>query len=394
LILRRNNAIFNEKYFMKVHLVRSEEYPRHRFKTITEILNKFPGPVKFIFRDEDIAEEAEDEETDYNKPGDYGNRIGNEIYGNILLDWDEHFRKCEEFRVQNKKVKPYDLVVLFTDYGNKPNWFSAWDPSGKMNFFIQTSRWDQYIEARSCYPIIYELATIPLIISTWENLEDIKKIAHKVPRGCPLDYCHVKQEIELRLRTGDVCPDCLEEMKRKNIDAGLARQVFTILDHVRDQVLFRRHFGITGQLSRINIEIENSTIIFTDIGNIPVKLPAREMAFYLFFLWHPEGVEFRNLNRHYEELRNIYKRFSMEVPLPKFENSLVNMTKNELPNSKSWLVNSIKEKLEYTIGEEIAPFYIISRKPARRKGEFIHFIGLDRSLVTIDQQSFNPLRQF
>jgi len=125
---------------MRVDLVRSEEYPCHRFRTIIEILKGFKGPVRFLFRDEDIAENMDDEAEEYDGPGGYGNRIGNELYGNILLDWDEHFSKCEKFREQNKKIKPNDLVVLFTDYGNKDNWFSSWDPSGKMNFFIQTSR--------------------------------------------------------------------------------------------------------------------------------------------------------------------------------------------------------------------------------------------------------------
>lgn len=379
---------------MKVHLVRSEEYPRHRFRTIIEILKGFEGPIKFLFRENDIAENMDDETEEYDGPGGYGNRIGNELYGNIRLDWNEHFSKCERFREQNKKIKPDELVVLFTDYGNKDNWFSSWDPAGKLNFFIQTSRWDDYVDARSCYPILYELATIPLIISTWKNLDEVIAASHEEPRGCPLDYCREKTEIELRLRTGDVCPDCRKVMMSKGIDPKLARQVFDILDHVRDQVLFRKRFNITKQLSRINIETETSRLVFLDMGNIPVKLAAREMAFYLFFLWHPEGVDFKDLHRYVDEIRKMYYCFSREVPLPVFENRLQGMLRNELPNSKSWLTGSIKKSLEYAITEEIAAFYIIDRKPARRRGEFIHFIGLDRSLVTINGQPFNPLRPF
>jgi len=375
---------------MNVHLVRGEEYPRHRFRTITEILKKFKGPVKFIYREEDIAEKTEEDETEYDMPGGYGNRIGNELYGNILLDWQEHFGKCEEFRRQDKEIKQDDLVVLFTDYGNKENWFSSWDPSGNLNFFIQTSRWDEFVEARSCYPIIYELATMPLIISTWKNLDEVTAASHDEPRGCPLDYCRDKREVELRLRTGDVCPACLDEMTRKKIDPELAKQVFGILDHVREQVLFKKRFAVTRQLSGINIDLENSTLIFTDIGNIPVYLPAREMTLYLFFLWHPEGVRFNDLPMHIDEIRKIYKYFSIEVELPKFENALLGMIGSE----RSRVTHSIKTSLEYAIGEEIAPFYIIDRKPGKRRGEYIHFIGLDRSLVRINGRAFNPARQF
>lgn len=380
---------------MNVHLVRSGEYPRQRFKTIIEILKDFTGPVKFLFRDEDIAEDMDDEEEEYDGSGDYGNRIGNELYGNIKLEWSEHFKKCEEFRKQNEKIKDDELVVLFTDYGNKDNWFSSWDPSGKLNFFIQTSRWDDYVDARSCFPIIYELATIPLIISTWKNLEEVIAASHKEPRGCPLDYCGEKKQIELRLRTGDVCPDCLKEIKSKGIDPKLARQVFDILDHVRDQVLFRKRFDITGQPSRINIETETSRLVFLDMGNIPVRLAAREMTFFLFFLWHPEGVKFNDLHRHKDELRRLYEHFSRDASLTSLEDALLRMIRTDgQPNSRSEVVSRIKAQLSYAIGEELAPFYLIDRRQAGRKGEYIHFIGLDRELVTINRQPFNPNRPF
>lgn len=379
---------------MNVHLVRSEEYPRNRFSTIIEVLKDFKGPVKFLFRDEDIAEDMDDEAEEYDGPGGYGNRIGNELYGNIKLDWREHFKKCEDFREQHKEIKLNDLVVLFTDYGNEANWFSAWDTSGKRNFFIQTSRWDKYIEARSCFPILYELATIPLIISTWKNLEEVTAAAHKEPRGCPLDYCLEKTEIGLRLRTGDVCHDCREVMIRNRIDPKLARQVFAILDHVREQVLFRNRFGITRQLSRINIETGDSRIVFIDMGNIPVKLAAREMTFFLFFLWHPEGVKFNDFHRHKEELRRLYEFFSRDASITSIEHTFQKMISNEPSNQKSWVVGSIKRQLTYTIGEELAPFYLINRRPAERRGEYIHLIELDRNMVTIDGQPFNQSRRF
>jgi len=184
-------------------------------------------------------------------------------------------------------------------------------------------------------------------------------------------------------------------MKKKKIDQNLARQVFAIMDHVRDQVLFRKRFDITKQLSRINIEIGDSRIIFLDMDNIPVRLAAREMTFFLFFLWHPEGVKFNDLHRHKDELRRFYERFSRDASLTSVEDALLRMIRNDgQPNSRSEVVNRIKMQLQYAIAEELAPFYLIDRRPAERKGEYLHFIALDRGLVTIDGQPFNPQRPF
>lgn len=372
---------------MKVHLIRSEEISTRRFRTIVGIAEKVKGPIEFIVRTEDIVRDP----TDDNEENVDQDRPEQKINPTLeITECSRLFGFCEEFRSQNKNINDEELVVYFTDHPNEINWFSSWDPTGKLNFFIQTSGWENFVESEFCYPVVYELITIPLYLSVCSNLEEVEAMAHyDWPRGCPFDFCGDKIQVLLRLRTGDVCPDCREKMIEKKIDPAIARQVFAVLEEIRSQMLFRKRFGITGTLSRMDIDTLNSKLVFKDIGDISVELEARQMVFYLFFLIHPEGINFRKMEKYFEEIRILYRNFTSDAILPRFTNALKSMTKTDLPNSKSWLVTHINNAIEGTIGEEIAPQYIIDRRRhAKKHGvksvEHEHFISLDRKLITIN----------
>ena len=366
---------------MKVYLIRSKEISIIRFRIISEIVQKFRGPIEFIFQKEDITEESDEEE------GRNITKVMNNDPDTLeTLKWDTLFRYCEDFRKQNKKIKPEDLVVFLTDHQNERNWFSSWDESGKRNFFIQTSGWEMFIESGECYPVIYELATIPLILSTCKDLAEVEEMAHRNPpvgtgpRGCPWDYCENKIQVQLRLRTGDICPDCRKKMIEKEIDPALARQVFAIMDDIRGQMLFRKQFGITKQLSRLELNLANEKLLFTDIGNISAGLNASELTIYWYFLRHPEGVEYAYVADDIEEIKFLYRHFTSDANLPRFNNTVNNMVSddNGAYRTLSEIISRIKSKIIKTIGSEIAGSYTINPVGIN------HVIPLERDLVTIN----------
>ena len=58
-------------------------------------------------------------------------------------------------------------------------------------------------------------------------------------------------------------------------------------------------------LLRAKREIE-----FIDIGKLKVKMPPKHLTVFDFFLMHPEGVAYRDLIRHRDELQLIYRKYS------------------------------------------------------------------------------------
>ncbi|HOX76311.1 MAG TPA: hypothetical protein PLB27_16450 [Bacteroidales bacterium] len=359
---------------MKIHLIRSEEVSKDKFRMIVSIVKQSVGPIEFIVRDEDISREDGEE----NDPAVADQESGEVAKHLVRRPWSELFKRCEQYRELNNKVKESDLVVLFTDYANEENWFSSWDESGKLNFFIQTSGWEDFVESEECYPVVYELATLPLFLSVCGSLKEVKAMAHyDRPRGCPFDFCEYKTDVRLKLRTGDVCPDCTKKMIECNLDPAVARQVFKILDHIRSQMLFRNSFALTKQLSRLEVSTFHRELRFTDIGNQTVSLSAREITVYLFFLNHPKGLYFNYIPQHQDEIIDIYRKFSHEATIAAYANTLKSLIYNE-KHTLSQVISKIKKKISDTVGDDLAPHYIIEDE--KRLGK--HRIPLDRKLVS------------
>jgi hypothetical protein len=221
-----------------------------------------------------------------------------------------------------------------------------------------------------------ELASLPLALAAFDNMEEAEKWGHPEPRGCTFDYCKNKTDVRLKMRTGDICPDCNELIKRRGIDPAVAKQVFAIFDEVREQVLFRDRFKIIREPSRLNVNMLRQDLILTDIGNTSIHLAPREMTIYCLFLNHPEGIFFKDMRDHEIEIGKLYRRFSYDTVTATIENRIKNMAENE-EDTVSYLINHINKKLRENLGEEIAAYYIIQGGRAEN-----HKITLDRKKVS------------
>jgi len=365
---------------MKIYMLRSKELSRERFRTIYELVNSFDGPIKFIVQkentkyiDDDDTEENHDEVKEKEENADLEEYT--DEHGEIILPWSYIFGKCQEFRKENR-IKKEELVVLFTDYKNKRNFFSAWDPSGIRNFFITTSMWGLFTDADSQYPIISELASLPLALAAFDNMEEMEKWGHEKPRGCAFDYCKNKTDVRLRLRTGDICPDCNDLIKRRGIDSAVAKQIFKIFDVVREQALYRDRFSIVREPSRLNVNMIRQELIFTDIGNTSVHLGPKEMTLYCLILNHSDGIYFKEMIDHKKELITLYKKFSNYAEIAILENRVKALAENK-EKILSELVSRINRKIKHHLGEEIAAFYGIKQGRGAK-----HVIPLNRDKVS------------
>ena len=183
-------------------------------------------------------------------------------------------------------------------------------------------------------------------------------MAHSEPRGCPFDYCGVKTQVQIRLRTGDICSDCHKLMVDKKLDFAIAEQVFGILDLIRSQILFRNRYGITAGTPALNVFTANRELIFfNESGKVKVHLDKREMAVYLLFLNHPDGIRFKSMPDHYREFRKLYKNYVQDANLPPFENTVDRIIDAVSNNTLSEIIAGIRKKLNYYLDEDIAGQY-------------------------------------
>ena len=60
---------------------------------------------------------------------------------------------------------------------------------------------------------------------------------HRKPRGCFFDFCEVKEDLNLKLRTADICGDCLSVFQSIGIPDSLLAQTVTMMESTRRQAL-------------------------------------------------------------------------------------------------------------------------------------------------------------
>ena len=111
------------------------------------------------------------------------------------------------------------------------NWFSRTVP-GQRLCFITTKDWEYLsnlsVNTFAAYEIVENLSEM--------LVEEIE--AHEETRGCLYDMCAIKPHISFKIRTGDICADCLDTLNEK-LPAPTVQSLIAMLEAVRREALGR-----------------------------------------------------------------------------------------------------------------------------------------------------------
>jgi hypothetical protein len=373
---------------MRVHILRSSELSIETYGNVLTLLQRFPGPVRFISSEseestEELLTRIWEDEIDFSRQK---NVFGLSAECSKIMpmkesyqSWDYFFRKCNAYRRYNK-IPQEDHVILLTDIGNEMNWFGSMGPSMK-DYFIQTSHWNYFfgeaVDMR--FPIAYEVAVWLIRSLMFDRREDILQAMHKAPRGCANDFCQQKQEIVLKMRTADLCSDCMEIMQQRDVSPLIANQLFSIIDGIRDNMTFRSRSALIGRPSRVEVKGVTQRIFFTDLGDLELRLNPKERSIYLFFLKHPEGVRLVELQDHYEEISSYYSIMANRYEPEEIDQALARLL-DPMDNNINEVISRIKRKLRDTVGEDLLDMYLIQGNPGEARK-----IHLDREYVSYSE---------
>ena len=390
---------------MRVHVLKSVEVSMARYEELMELLDSIPGPVSFVateyiptFEDDEhevriINKPTEEELEDIDFPdvsfdscslaseeisvmemrmeieSSYSRPFELEVY-----TWNDIFEKCLNYR-RIMDIGDDDFVVLITDNGNEYNWFTGHDLIGKRNLFVQSSGWGFFTEGQSKYPVAYHVVSGVLRYLMVDNLNELTKMVHRSAIGCMNDLCIDKKDVMFKMRTGDICPACINRISKRGISPSWVSQLFGIMEATRTRLLFRDRFEVTQQVSRIAIRGVRKEIYLIDFGNAQFKFTPLEKTVYFFFLNHPEGVEFNRVQDYYQELLNIYSELAPTKTSEQIEAS-VSALCSPLDSSLSEKVSKIRSKIISVVGDRMSEYYIIAGENSSPKR-----IGIDRGLV-------------
>ncbi|MCX8479760.1 MAG: hypothetical protein ORN56_08210 [Chitinophagales bacterium] len=408
---------------MLVHLIRTKGVSDELYLGCYEFLNQFVGPYSFVLSDQPREITIKDE-IRFVKPEDPRYDIKEKIrYSQYMPPAESKIQERKSwrdlFRINNKYRKSTDdfdsqrnvlsddnqyhssfdsdealvaeerfdyirieapyIVILLTEHANHENWFVGYDPNLKGNYFIHTDGWDHFTSGDPRYPVCYHIASTLLKHAMFDNPQEMGNYMHYESKGCMMDFCQNKSEVMLKLRTADVCPECQNLIRAKQITHMQLRYTFDVMEDIRRQLLFKDRYDLLRQATPMLVKGRSQKIFLPEMGMLQINLTPTERAVYLLFLNHPEGIRLAEMGEYKAELRGILNKVSPSDSRETIEGQLENLCEYN-SNSLSEKMSRIKRKFDDKLGSAMAEHYYI-----KGPNGGIKKIDLDRNLLKFDE---------
>ena len=359
---------------LRVHLVKAHDFSDEGFDRVLALLQARQGPISYHAHGatlpEHLSEEQEWQDIDDMMKQDLFEPILNESYSKPMYDfpfreksytWDQLFRHARQHR-EEWSIPPGEPIILLTEAGNELNWFGAGD-EGMEHFFVQTSHWSLFLdEIDARFPIAYEIQCWLLRKLMFPTFREMAAAGHMEARGCMMDFCRDKKDVVLKMRTGDLCADCLNILAEAEAARPLVQQLFEGIDAIRGHMMFRERYAFFRRPSRLQISEDAGRLYLTELGNLELPLNPKERCLMHFFLQLPEGkaVALTELCDYHHALREIYLNISPGTNLERIDGTLRRLT-DPLSGDFMQNVSRMRRKLNKLVGESMAMHYIIAR---------------------------------
>jgi hypothetical protein len=388
---------------MNVHLIRSSDFSPQTYQSVLQIVRQYQGPIEFLASESDaLISNAVEVEIESKEAFEKAEEISlssmyeaDSIQGvhsykskrpSIVFphktkraNWKHFFDACVYYR-SSRKLPPEDLVILLTDTANEANWFGGADKTMK-NAFIHTADWHHYFEGlNERFPIAYEVIAWTIRMLIVKDHLEMPNYWHNEPRGCMSDFCQNKRQIVLKMRTADICMDCMKLLQSSKVDVRIFGQLIDALEGVRKYFLSIERSLFLNRPSTVLVSGYLHRIFFPAYGNLELNLNPKQRAIYCFFLRHPEGVRLVELVDHRSEIGALYHRFSNFGSIEEIEESL-NLLLDPLDNNLNETLSRIRSTIKRTLGPRISPNYQI----VGSRGE-LYRINLDAELIQFQSQ--------
>jgi hypothetical protein len=376
---------------MKVHLIPSNDLDGDLYTRVLCLLQAVPGVNKFmssglgsIYISEDIRgqQEIPDRKTFEKKRFQYSsgevamNRAPSRTWTfphiRWAVRWRDIFHEIQEFR-EEYLIPDDQFAILLTPTANKKNWFALLDENRPYNGFIHTDEWEHYISCDPAIPIAFEVVALALQKHIFQKYSEIERLTHERAIGCISDLCIKKSDIILKMRTADICPDCMTRVQT-HLSSPEIHHALAILESLRVKMLFAQNFKQNSPPSRLTIG-KGGRIFLSDYENIEIRMPSMEKALYILFLRHPEGLHISSLSDYRDELTDIYSQISTRGMMEDMARRITEMT-NILNDQVSVKLSRIKKAFTDAIGTSLADWYIVQGPNSERKS-----IKLNSSLI-------------
>jgi hypothetical protein len=201
------------------------------------------------------------------------------------------------------------------------------------------------------------------------------------------DFCRNKGQVNLKMRTADICPSCIKKILGRDIKLPVIVQVLSILEKIRKGMLFKEllaNFETTPELI-----VDKKIFFVKDLG---IQLNFKNVGaigrgLYHYFLENEEGSSFEELIDGGENFDNLFECYWKQKN-PGGRVYVINAARRE--ENKKILINGLKNisslisrmnsSIEADLGPALAKIFSIT---GERGG--IRKITIDRKYVKFIQ---------
>jgi hypothetical protein len=319
---------------MKIHLFSINSTHNEILKSALDKLVEFKGQFEFVLN------------TDYSY----------NIEDKSFNSFKSLFKICDDFREKNKKDRN-DIAILISPLTYK-NYFSLFEPKIR-NIFICTEHWEKFSNAEK--PLLIAHQVIENILQCLAGFK--VKNAHKKSIGCINDMCNNKLDITLKLRTADICPECIQLFLQGGLTNAMLFESMKFLESLRKDFLLQNSYHKNLNPLDLTCKKNNKGNLEIYIGEQLIKFTKTELfLYYVLCMGKEKGNNF--FDKLTEE--TLINDIQLSQELQKF-NNFRNVTKEsyfgvkKLGNIRK-NVNFINNKLNEALGPNLASFYIIKKR--------------------------------
>ena len=311
-------------------------------------------------------------------------RVRSACNGRGHLETDAIFRVVDDIRKQ-ADLAPDAVVVLLSRIRHAGNWFSIGEGN---SHYMHADDWNLFTATSFRLPVTFLLASNIIMRGMYDTLDEVVYRAHEDARGCIMDMCLDKQDISLKMRTADACPECMARIRSRikagHLDANVVIDCFRIMDRVRRDLMFRRRWRLDPEPGRLTVSGYAQQI---DLPSRRVQMSPIQRALYQFFLLHPKGVRLVDLRDevHLREIIRLY-RIMATKGTPEEQAQVIRGVVEDMEDKLQQHLSRIRRAFRQALGFREAGLYTIEGKPGEP-----YRIRLYRQFVRWTDRDGNPV---
>ena len=229
-------------------------------------------------------------------------------------------------------------------------------------------------------PVVYEIAAWILRSLLFQRIGEMKVFIPAKTFGCVMDMCVDKNDFSFKIRTGDIRPEVMELISKRNINPAYINQLISIFEKIRNGVLFRQRVPITNQLTRLKLVPVGNKNKFrlVDFGDVMLNMQPLENIIYSVFLLEEDGIRLQFIEKHIQSIDRVFRGFYISKPDEHIEELVKKYCSKENNRLITQNITRINEKLQLAIPENVLDQYLI------QKGKGDKFkISLNRDYVDL-----------